>query len=346
MRTSAWELFRGLCIRLALAAACFLAAGCSRSPSKVAISTGDPVLDGLIERIVDVRGAEAYRYDARDDAGNRMDTAKIIADPQGGYLAVYHTYNGLFFEVHLALSTDLLNWTHQQSYGSHTHQPTIAETPDGGFLLANETDNGRYNWIQVRYYADRSHLLSNQPARTFDVPHTQVPANQWAEGTPNIYGVTLNPDIDHSTIDIGFHYFMDGIVDRQARGALVDFKTWSADKETELDAALLAFGLQGSLGDRDALTFEGKHINLQEGQLTAGDFGTWKIYLWDWDSQQAYPLEIRTHRGSGAFANPTITRLPAPGGGEALAITLFIPSENSGKGEAGELIYYWVIDRP
>ena len=39
----------------------------------------------------DVRAAAAFRYDARDSLGNRMDTAKVIPGPAGGYLAVYHS---------------------------------------------------------------------------------------------------------------------------------------------------------------------------------------------------------------------------------------------------------------
>lgn len=37
----------------------------------------------------DVRAASAFCYDARDSAGNRMDTAKVIPGPAGGYLAVH-----------------------------------------------------------------------------------------------------------------------------------------------------------------------------------------------------------------------------------------------------------------
>ena len=32
----------------------------------------------------DVRAATAFRYDAHDSLGNRMDTAKVIASPAGG----------------------------------------------------------------------------------------------------------------------------------------------------------------------------------------------------------------------------------------------------------------------
>jgi hypothetical protein len=303
-------------------------------------ATGQTALEELKKLIEDIPGAAAYRYHAMDSAGNTMDTAKIIADPEGGYLAVYHTYNGLTFEVHLATSEDLMNWTYRQSYGSRTHQPYLAAVPGGGFLLANEADNGFYNWIQVRFYESREALLGNLPARTIDLPHTQVPEKRWAEGTPNIYSVSLNPDIDNSSIEVGFHYFMDGQVDRQARGVFKDFRTWTSEKQSEIDSALLEYNLKGNIGDRDRCSFLGRNFNLQEGQFIGGDFGSWRVFLWEEASGEATQLEILTHGGSQAFANPTCTLLTGPEGGQALVVTLFIPSENSALGEAGELIYF------
>ena len=38
----------------------------------------------------DVVGSTGHRYGVRDSDGNTMDTAKIIANPSGGYLAIYH----------------------------------------------------------------------------------------------------------------------------------------------------------------------------------------------------------------------------------------------------------------
>jgi hypothetical protein len=43
----------------------------------------------------DVPTAAAYRYGAMDSLGHRMDTAKVIQSPAGGYLAVYHSGPGL-----------------------------------------------------------------------------------------------------------------------------------------------------------------------------------------------------------------------------------------------------------
>lgn len=65
-----------------------------------------------------VTGADGYRFNAADSAGNKMDTAKIIANPyvSGQYLSVYHTYDTSGVgRVNLATSTDLLNWTYIRS---------------------------------------------------------------------------------------------------------------------------------------------------------------------------------------------------------------------------------------
>ena len=50
--------------------------------------------------------ATAFRYDAHS-VGLRMDTAKVIPSPAGGYLAVYHDHE----VCHLATSTDLMTRT-------------------------------------------------------------------------------------------------------------------------------------------------------------------------------------------------------------------------------------------
>jgi hypothetical protein len=83
-------------------------------------------------------------------------------------------------------------------------QPTIAQAFNGGFVLAWEQEQpGRgNNHLAFRYFASRTAPLAGQGTRSFDAPR-QLSA--CAEGTPNIYGITLSPDIDHSTIDIGGH---------------------------------------------------------------------------------------------------------------------------------------------
>jgi hypothetical protein len=56
-----------------------------------------------------------------------------------------------------------------------------------------EQPGGGNNHLAFRYFASRTALLAGQVARSFDAPR-QLSA--CPEGTPNIYGITLSPDID------------------------------------------------------------------------------------------------------------------------------------------------------
>jgi hypothetical protein len=65
------------------------AARCRASPGRCGRSTAVPSVVGMSARTLrtilgDVPGANGYRYDAKDSAGNRMDTVKIIDNPAGG----------------------------------------------------------------------------------------------------------------------------------------------------------------------------------------------------------------------------------------------------------------------
>jgi hypothetical protein len=290
------------------------------------------VLRGYIENVAQ---ANARRYGTTDSAGRTMDTAKIIADPAGGYLAVYHTMISGAFHVGLATSTDLINWTFQYDLGSRASQPVITALPNGGFVLAWEQEPN--NHLAFRYYSSRANLLSGTVAKSFDAPRKLSPC---AEGTPNIYSVTLNPDIDHSTIDIGHHYYWNCDRDRQARGQLTNFDSWTRSAQPSYDDALLRWKVGGNIGDREALSFKGYQFDVIEGQFTKGDFGSWRTFLYDHQTGIADQTNIRTEGGSTAFANPSITSLKAPDGRMALVMTLFIPSEGAAPGESGELIYY------
>ncbi|MFI6350155.1 hypothetical protein [Streptomyces sp. NPDC050560] len=289
-------------------------------------------LRGMVE---DVTGATA-RYAATDSAGHGMDAAKIIEDGDGGYLAVYHTMrDDGRFHASVATSSDLLNWTFAADLGTGASQPTLTRVSDGGFLVAWEQDPG--NHVALRYYTGRDTLLSASPAREFDAPQT---LSTCPEGTPSIYSVQLSPDIDHSVIDLGGHYYRDCDVDRQMRATLTDFSSWSATPQPEVDNAMLYWGVQGNIGDRDAVTFRGYTYGLFEGQYTKGDFGSWRTFVYDYATGNADTTAIRTAGGSLAFANPTVTALKAPDGRDAILVTLFVPSQNSAPGESGELIYY------
>ena len=292
----------------------------------------------------DVRAASAFRYDARDSAGNRMDTAKVIPGPAGGYLAVYHS--GAV--CHLATSADLMEWTQRAVVDEPATQPTIAATGDGGLLTAAEFNDGHGGRLRIRHWASLDALLAGRPTREFLAPRTLSACN---EGTPSIRQASLDGGLDSSRIELGLHYHRACQVDRQARGTLTGFRTWTAATDPQLDAAVeraaAAAGerIGGNVGDRDHLRHFGRDYDLIEAQGRRGDFATWRVYLHDRAAGTAERLDIVTHKGSTAFANPTATRLRDPAGRDAIMVTLFLPMEAAAPGEAGSLLYLVPVER-
>jgi hypothetical protein len=291
----------------------------------------------------DVRAATAFRYDAHDSLGNRMDTAKVIASPAGGYLAAYHSGQ----TCHLATSTDLMDWTHQAAIDQPATQPTIAATPDGGLLTATEFNDGHGGQLRIRYWPSLDALLAGRAAREFLAPRTLSACN---EGTPSIRQVSLEAGVDASRIELGLHYHRDCQVDRQARGTLTGFRAWSAATNPDLDAvverAAAAAGerIGGNVGDRDHVRYLDNDYDLVEAQGRQGDFASWRVYLCDRSAGTARRLDILTHRGSAAFANPTATMLRDPAGRQAVMVTLFLPMEGAAPGEAGSLLYHVPVE--
>lgn len=161
------------------------------------------------------------------------------------------------------------------------------------------------------------------------------------EGTPNIYNVTTEGDITNSRLVVGFHYFDHGLgVDRVATGVLLNFTTWTTQDETTYNAELVARGAEGNIGDRDNGAFLGREYNLQEVQFGVGDWSSWRVFLYDVSTEAFTLLDIETHGGSTAFANPTFTLLKSPSGADCVVVTYFLPHEGARGGEAGQLIFY------
>lgn len=282
--------------------------------------------------VENVTTADGKIYNAKDNTGKTMDCLKIIANPSGGYIGVYHTMINGTFKTNVASSTDLLHWTWiRELAGSNNggaSQPAIAATATGGFVMVWEQEPN--NHLKFSYFNSWTDLQNGAVAKTFEAPHT---LSTCAEGTPNIYSASS------TSVDVGFHYWSNCDVDRQARGTTT-WTSWSASAQPQIDNAILYWGVHGNIGDRDGyLKFLNFNFGLIEGQGTKGDFGTWRCYLYDYQTGNADKLNIHTDGGSQAFANPTITALTV-GGQAALVITQFIPSQLAANGEAGELIYY------
>jgi hypothetical protein len=92
------------------------------------------------------------------------------------------------------------------------------------------------------------------------------------------------------------------------------------------------------------MNYRGYALGLVEGQFTSGDFGSWRIFCFDYQTGNADELTITTDGGSAAFGNPRVTSIIAPNGKPAIVVTLFIFGQGNAPGEAGELIYYKTYD--
>ncbi|WP_405878637.1 hypothetical protein OG747_08390 [Streptomyces sp. NBC_01384] len=111
-----------LAVLLVVVAAAVLLSDASAEPASLAT-------ERFAALASDVRAADGYVYDLRDDSGRTMDTAQITQVPDGTYLAVYHTFLGDGrYHAALATSTDLRVWTCRHDFGAGTSQPAPPPT--------------------------------------------------------------------------------------------------------------------------------------------------------------------------------------------------------------------------
>lgn len=297
----------------------------------------------LVRSVEDVASGQPV-FGLHDNAGNAMDTLKVLAYP-GGYVGVYHSPVPGGFVIRVATSTDLRHWRYRAQLDRHASQPTLCGLDNGGYVLGEEADNGGgvgpgRRWVRLRYYPDIGSLLSARPDRTFNTPHTLTAADRGAEGTPNIYTASMTDGPGHSVIRVGFHYLSNG-VDREARGVLTNFSTWATRKDTDLDRALLGAGMAGKHGDRDSAKIGPLTPTIVEAQRVLN--GVWHVLIFDPASQKVTLVPVHTPASSKSFANPTFTMLRLPTGRIGLVVTVFVPTSGSSRGEAGELLYYHAL---
>jgi hypothetical protein len=321
----------------------------SGAPGKARPATPLPRLSAaeFIDGLQNVSRA-SVKFGLHDNLGCPMATLKVSADG-GGYLGVYHCLIQGRYDVRLATSADLVHWSFQADLDSHASQPTIQALSDRSYLLAVEADNGGRpgpgrRWLRFRHYPSLGALLASHPDRTFNAPHTVTALRRGAEGTPNIYAAVVRQGIARSRIEVGFHYLHDGL-DRQARGVLTDFTSWSAQPDESLDAALSNAGLTGKHGDRDSVTLGSTTMTVLEAQ-DRPDSSRWRVVVLQGSARAVRILDIKTPGRSSSFANPTVTLLRLPTGQLGMVSTMYLPRTGSARKETGELIYFQPLPGP
>ncbi len=294
----------------------------------------------VVEILTNVIGSTAYRYNVEDDTGKRLDTLKIIENPNGGYLGVYHSYAGGEFQIRLATSTDLINWIYKTTLAPNSSQPTLAyhAEADAYLLVHEQWMNPNSIWparLKFQYYSSLDDLLNANPSRTYLAPSIL----SFLEGTPNVYNISD----DGNTIEVGFHFY-NNTRDVSVRGTLTNFLSenpgWQTEIQTDYNNKLISKGVNGNIGDRDyGWIFKGEY-NIQEGQLASGDWASWRVWLYDYELEDFTFLNVRTHGVSIAFANPTFTVLTSPNNLPCVVVTYFLPREGAAPGELAQLIFY------
>jgi len=297
-----------------------------------------------------VTQANGYRYDAVDDRGHGLAGAKIIQLAETGEFAAVYFWSddeAEGFTTSLATSTDLLDWTWRVDLSSDGSQPTIREASDGGYVVAWEVGVTDDIHVRLNYYPTLEVLLAGMPAKVFDAER-QLPG--CAEGTPNLYSASS------THVDFGLHFFRECRTDTQARGT-TDWVTWNAVEQPLLDRAAYLQGYAGSIGDRDVVEFRGYEFTFLEAQFTQGDWGTFRVLVYDEGTgaadRRSYPefaaeppsvhVSIRTHGRSSSFSNMTVGQVGLDGR-QVVVVSVYI--QQGAEGEEGPLIYYRTVEEP
>jgi len=301
-------------------------------------------------------GENQYRYNAVDSCGARLDTIKIIENPYGGYLGIYHNGSAGNFEVRLANSTDLLNWTFMGIIEENASQPTIAEAPNGAFIVAFEKHIDGNHSLGFHYYSNLTSLLEFTFELNFTVPCT-LGSSSGLEGTPNLYNITITePELLRACV--GFHFnnsTEDSLgLDRVAVGSLniglnpPSYQSWEVKTIEQYDKKLEQMDVKGHIGDRDYGRVSGRDFTLQEASLLPPNeslhWASWRIFLYDHSWGSFRMLKIATHFNATSFGNPTFTFLAkSPNNKSCVVCTYFLFSEGLAseyQNKSGELIFY------
>ena len=306
---------------------------------------------------VDTLSSNQCRYDAKDNQGVGLDTIKIIANPQGGYLGVCHFPIGgsssEYFQARLVCSADLLNWTFVRTVELQASQPTIAQAPNGVYIVAFEKHvfigAKEERHVGFHYYPNLTCLLTGSE---FYEKIVNLTEGVQLEGTPNINNMTIGNSIMNASV--GFHYNDAYGLDNVATGHLTvpldnpkdtTRWNWTTMPLPEYNEKLRKdWNVKGHIGDRDYGQIFGRNFTLQEGNLyepsPQTNWTAWRIFLYDHLTSNFTMLNIKTHKGSTSFGNPKFTFLKSPNGKDCIVVTYFLFSEGAESGEAGELIFY------
>ena len=320
----------------------------------------------------DLTNAVQTKFTNKDSIGNSMDSIHILESNvnQGIYYGVYHTYNGVEFNVYLSKSNDLMNWNYIRMLLYNCDMPYIYRINGYDYILMvhEQWFNDKSSVpsrIGIKLYNNENDLVYGMYEYSYNISLTLGSITN-IEGTPNIYSAYVNK---YGCINayIGFHYNDASGVDQNGFGILHNFgncnnsnavTSWITYDEDIFNSEMKnEYGVIGNIGQRDIF-----HYNDNTYCIIEGNIGTmpptiwqdWKLWIWKnkddnnaYDYKMAkeygdiYPINVITANGSINFANPSIKIIKCPNNNQTCVfISYFIFSEGAGLNEAGSVIFY------
>jgi len=319
--------------------------------------------------------AEGVVYGLHDSQGASMDGLNVVQSNAGQWYRYYGVYHSLIaneYQVRLAASVDLLQWTFVRTLLTNADNPYIYSLGRGNQNTTGWIQLAHGQWISpgskppcqlgFKMYSNESEFFAGAYFATFTAP---LMAGIDLMGTPNIYGAYLSGN-GRQCIDstIGFNY-RNNSVDHVMIASLVCFgdaklaPTWSM-LYSEYEDSMRRFGVTGSIGQRDFKNDQYTNwMSLQAaniGSPSPTDLSAWRLWLYVYglqDKYKEYPygdgswiaLKPQTKGGSYSFGNPFFKALPHPtaAGKAVMLTTYYVFSEGAAKGEAGTLLFYHTI---
>lgn len=276
----------------------------------------------LYDKLTEARTSANSVSGLQDHAGKSMDGLEVQQESDGSYVGVYHTLvSGDQFCLYLATSADLKSgWTQRTTVDcDFASQGALRRLSDGRYLLAFEKNNTGHPYIQVRLYSSLTALLANNPLRVFSPP--LVP-NSDAQGTPNFRWIRYDGNPDTMTVELGFHYYRNGR-DYNAIGFLRRFSQWDYYENTHLNRLLDAH-VNGNMGDRTFIVYQGRPYTVIEGQGNLHDFPSFRLYLHDEAANTLTLLPISTPNGNPGLGNASLSVVRDASGNTKLVMPMYV----------------------
>lgn len=324
------------------------------------ISDLKPLLEDLDS--LPVNQVKFNAHAAHQTTSYRMDSLHILElkkpaniQSYGKYIGVYHyipaSATPTQFEVHLAYSNDLVNWTYERTLGTSIDMPYLyrAEAVSSGgdewIVMAHEQWNGSNNCkLGFQLFHNEDDLLAGTVAVSYTAPNF---SGVTLQGTPNIYEAFVHENENGNYVlqaALGFHYHENNR-DQIGNATLKDFgdtPEWFPSKATKYMDNITWQGATGNVGQRDFCEINGVKAMVQEGNIQGEDliptnFGAWQLWLYNWDKTQLtpgaswptpewpvspfptnpdeyyfYPIFPRTPNRSTSFGNPSIQVVEDP----------------------------------